>query len=377
MMKRRRVLLGVFICIVLGMTACGKPAGKVPEKSEVTPTATVVPTKGPEATATVAPTEEPKATATAVPTEEPEATATVVPTEEPEATATVVPTEEPEATATAVPTEEPEATTTAVPTEEPEATATAVPTEEPEATATPEPTATPRPTATPKPTATPVPTPKPGAEVTVRFYAPLVLKDLNAIEATDALDFLNKLSVYAYPKNGTATETAMLNETASDYFRTAGESLMQNGVVSESAKECVDESATVSCNGWFDKNRSWYDSTYFIDKSNYYSNYSSKTFADLGIQKAEVLEVFATYTVKTEEGAKAYMPCILDVQLEMGFFKTTMTYMMAMPIWERIVLPELDGYTLEWVDNGMTMSLEKIRIYDETINHYTLVVKPK
>ena len=246
-----------------------------------------------------------------------------------------------------------------------------------EATVTPVPTVTPAPTATPKPTATPIPTPKPGAEVTVRFYAPLILTDLNAIEATDAMDFLNKLSAYAWSKNGTATETAMLDETASDYFRKAGESLMQNGVVSESAKELVDKNATVSCNGWYDKNRSWYDSTYFIDKSNYYSNFSSKTFSDLGIQNGEALEVYATYTVKTGTEAKAYMPCILDVQLEMGFFKTTMTYMMAMPIWERIVLPELDGYTLEWVDNGMTMSPEKIRIFDETINHYTLVVKPK
>ena len=365
MIKWRSILISILVCMILGVTACGKPTGQVPVGAKVTPTATVAPTETPEPTATTEPTATPEPTVTPIPTATPEPTAT------PKLTAT------PEPTATPIPTAPPEPTATPIPTVTPELTVTSEPTVTPEPTATLKPTATPEPTATPKPTATPIPTPKPGAEVTVRFYAPLILKDLNAIEATDALDFLDKLSVYAWPKNGTATETAMLGETASDYFRAAGEYLMQNGVVAESAKEYVDETATVSCNGWYDKNRSWYDSTYFIDKSNYYSNYSSKTFSDLGIQKGEVLEVFATYTVKTEAGTKAYMPCILDVRLEMGIFKTTMTYMMAMPNWERIVLPKLDGYTLEWVDNGMTMSQDKIRIYDETINHYTLVVKPK
>ena len=213
--------------------------------------------------------------------------------------------------------------------------------------------------------------------MTVRFFAPLILKDLSAIEATDAMDFLNKMSAYAWKKEGLATETAMLKETAGDYLRAAGEDLLQNGVVADSAKAFFGENATVSCNGWYDKNRSWYDEKFFMDKSTYYSNYGNKTFSDLGLQKGEVLEVFATYTVNTGSETKAYVPCILDVQLQMGFITMKSTYVMAMPIWERIVLPELDGYTLEWVDNGLTMSPDKIRIYDETINHYTLVVKPK
>lgn len=359
MKKRQSVFIGILVCIILAMTACGKTAVQEPVAPEITPTAT------PEPTVTPAPITTSEVIATPVLTVTPEATTT------PEATITPEPTVTPEATIT------PEATTTPEATVAPEPTTTPEVTVVPETTTTPEPTTTPAPTATPKPTATPVPTPKPGAEVTVKFYAPLILKDMSTIEATDAMDFLNKMSVYSWPKKGTATETAMLSERASEYFKNAGEVLLQNGVISDSAKEILGEDATVSCNGWYDKNRSWYDSAYFIEKSDYYSNFSSKTFADLGIQKGETLEVYATYTVKTADGTTAYMPCILDVQLDMGIFKTTMTYMMAMPIWERILLPELPGYTMEWQDNGMIMSSDKICIYDETINHYTLVVKPK
>lgn len=359
MKKRQSVFIGILVCMILAMTACRKTAVQEPAAPEITSTATPEEVVTPEPTVTPAPITTSEVIATPVLTVTPEATITPEPTTTPGATVAPEPTTTPEVTVA------PEAATT------PEPTITPAP------TVTPEPTTTPAPTATPKPTATPVPTPKPGAEVTVKFYAPLILKDMSTIEATDAMDFLNKMSVYSWPKKGTATETAMLNERASEYFKNAGEVLLQNGVISDGAKEILGEDATVSCNGWYDKNRSWYDSAYFIEKSDYYSNFSSKTFADLGIQKGETLEVYATYTVKTADGTTAYMPCILDVQLDMGIFKTTMTYMMAMPIWERILLPELPGYTMEWQDNGMIMSSDKIRIYDETINHYTLVVKPK
>jgi len=369
MMKCRRVIFSLVICVMFGLTACGKPVGQ--ELVTPEPTKASVPALTPIPTATAAVTEEAEVNVTLGPTETPEPTVIPDPTETP------VPTESPDPTETPVPTESPDPTETPESTESPDPTEAPVPTASPDSTEVPEPTASPDPTEVPVPTVTPVPTPKPGAEVTVKFYVPLILKDMSTIEATDAMDFLNKMSVYSWPKKGTATDTAMLNERTSEYLKTAGENLLQNGAVSDSAKSFFGEDVTVSCNGWYGKNRSWYDSTYFIDKSDYYSNFSSKTFSDLGIQKGETLEVYATYTVRSEEGTKAYVPCVLDVQLDMGIFKTTMTYMMAMPIWERIVLPELPGYTLEWVDNGLIMSPDKIRIYDETINHYTLVVKPK
>ena len=61
----------------------------------------------------------------------------------------------------------------------------------------------------------------------------------------------------------------------------------------------------------------------------------------------------------------------------MGFITTKMSYVMCLPISERIILPEVDGYELKWVDNGMTISDEKIKIYDGMINKYTLLVTPK
>ena len=361
MKKKQFILTVVVTCLVLSAMACGKQDVTRPVDSETTPAVTkeVVPT--PEAEVTVTPnlTVTPEETAT------PEPTATPVPTATPEPTATPTP------TATPIPTETP------VPTEMPIPTATSEPTATPVPTATSEPTATPVPTATPKPTVTPIPTPKPGSEVTIRSFAPIILKDLSAIEAKDAMDFLNKLSEYQWPSKGTATETAMLDETASDYFSKMGNQVVQGGAVADSARAFYGADATVSCNGWYDSNRTWYDSTYFIDKHTYYSNFSSKKFTDLGVYTGEELEVYATYTINTGDKTIAFVPCILDVQLQLGIINPTMRYMMAMPVWERIVLPEIDGYSLEWVDDGKIMSPDKIRIFDEMINHYTLVVKPK
>ncbi len=355
MRKSRIVIISVVTFLVLGIMACGKPDKVNSTDTEKTPIVTenAVPSEAPEPTAT------PKPTATPTPTATPKPTATPTPTATPEPTATPTPTVTPEPTATPTPTATPELTAT------------------PEPTATPTPTATPELTATPKPTVTPIPTPKPGAEVTIRGFAPVILKDLSAIEATDAMDFLSKLAEYQWPSKGNITEGAMLAETAGDYFNEIGSRVVQSGDVAESAKAFYGENAVVSCNGWYDGNRTWYDGTFYMDKHIYYSNFSSKKFADLGVQKGEALEIYATYTIKNGDETIAFVPCILDVQIQLGIFNPTMRYMMAMPVWERIVLPEIDGYSLEWMDDGKIMSPDKIRIYDEMINHYTLVVKPK
>lgn len=343
MKKKQIILMGFVTCLVLGMMACGKPDTTEAVDSETTPAVTkeVVPTPEPEVTVAQDSAVTPEETATPVPT------ATVAPTETPE------PTEAPVPTATPIPTETP------APTETPIPTATLSPIE------TPEPTETSVPTATPKPTVTPAPTPKPGAEVTIHFFAPLIVKDLSQIEAEDAIGFIEKMSEYAMSDIGTATETAMLDEIASDYFNAAEKSLLKDGSVLASAKACYGEDVTVYCIGWYS------------EYGRFYSTLNDKTFAELGVSKGQELNLYASYTVMVGGSGVAYTPCVLDVNLQLGFLNPTMKYMMAMPIWERVVLPELDGYTMEWLDNGVIMSPTKIRIYDGKINRYTLLVKMK
>ena len=391
MMKRRSLVIGVLLCLALGTVACGKKDGQVPV--EPAATATVAPTEEPAVTATAVPTEEPAVTATAVPTEEPEATVPVAPTEDPEATATATPTEEPETTATAAPTEEPEPTVPVAPTEEPEATATVAPTEVPEPTATPVPTATPKPTS--KPTPTPAPTSKPGAELTIRFFAPKILNSLDSIVAKDALDFINQMNEYLMPEKGMMTETAMLTDSIAEYFKTAETNIVQEGEVLENARVRYGEDVVVTANGWYDSEK-MYDvevqkdiflNPVYERRIIYYSSRSEKNFEYFAviedeewipvIKKGDEIFVFANYWVEMNGKKTLYNPCILDVQLDLGIFKTTMTYLVAMPVKERIVLPKLDGYVMEWVEDENTMSSEKIRIIDGMINRYTLVVKPK
>lgn len=221
--------------------------------------------------------------------------------------------------------------------------------------------------------------------MTVKFFTPLILKDLNEIEATDAMEFMNKLSEYTWNKEGNATETAMLNETVSEYLNLAEKSLMATGEVQRSAEVFFGDEVRVSSNGWYDLNKTdvyvSYDSngrpSMEEERSVFYSSFSKNSFSDLQIKKGETLEVFSAYTVQTSGKATAYAPCFLDVQFEMGFLKMKMTYIMAMPVGERITLPELDGYSLEWVDDGTLLSPDTVRIVPQKINRYTLVVKMK
>ena len=343
-MRRNHFLfLTILMLFALCSMACGKKDDVESVDSGVTPTLSVVfePTEAPE------PTELPKNGG--------ETELTAVP-ESPEV---------PEPTGVAEPTEKPEPTELPEPTEKPELTEAAEPTKTLEPTETPEPTATPVSTVAPEPTATPIPTPKPGAEVIIHFYAPLIVKDLSEIEAADAMEFLSKMSEYAMEDMGTATETAMLSEVASEYFNAAEKSLLKSGTVMESAVACYGEGVSVMCTGWYG------------EYGGYYSTISSETFAELGVEKGAELNLYAAYTVMINGRGVAYTPCILNVNVQMGFLNPTMKYMMAMPIWERVILPELEGYTMEWVDNGVIMSPTKIRIFDGKINRYTLVVKPK
>ncbi|MDD5899351.1 MAG: hypothetical protein PUC73_00350 [Lachnospiraceae bacterium] len=359
-MKRKLILLGIMMLFAFGIVACGK-AGNVNADSGVTPSLSeeLTPTEAPGPAESLKNDGETELTAVPEPTKEAEPTQTPEPTKEAEPTQTPEPTKEAEPTQTPEPTKEAEPTPSSEPTKEAEPTPSSEPTKEAE------PTKAPDPTATPKPTATPIPTPKPGAEVTIHFYAPLIVKDLSEIEAADAMEFLNKMSEYAMEDMGTATETAMLSEVASEYFNAAEKSLLKSGTVMESAEACYGEGVSVMCIGWYS------------EYGRYYSTVSSETFAELGVEKGAELNLYAAYTVMLDGRGVAYTPCILDVNVQMGFLNPTMKYMMAMPIWERVVLPELDGYTMEWVDNGVIMSPTKIRIFDGKINRYTLVVKPK
>jgi len=194
------------------------------------------------------------------------------------------------------------------------------------------------------------------------------------------MDFLSQMSAYSMPNKGMMTETAMLTDETGEYFNLAETGIVQMGEVLEHAKTRYGEDVVVTANGWYDSEKTHMvevENGVFVPRIIYYSNRSEKSFEDYGIGKGDEILAFANYWVEMDGKLTLYNPCILDVQLDLGIFKTTMTYLVAMPVKERIVLPKLDGYTLEWVENNNTMSSEKIRIIDGMINRYTLVVKPK
>lgn len=187
------------------------------------------------------------------------------------------------------------------------------------------------------------------------------------------------MSAYSMPNKGMMTETAMLTDSTGEYFKLAENRIVQMGEVLEHAKTRYGEDVVVTANGWYDSEKTHMvevEKDVWLPRIIYYSGRSEKSFEEYGIEKGDEILAFANYWVEMDGKLTLYNPCILDVQLDLGIIKTTTTFLVAMPVKERITLPKLDGYTLEWVENDNTVSPEKIRIIDGKINRCTLVVKP-
>lgn len=176
------------------------------------------------------------------------------------------------------------------------------------------------------------------------------------------MGILDILSEYAWQQNGTASEVVSLEEPVNSYFTEAEERLVQNGAVLTSAIEAYGEGTTVNCDGWYDGN------------GRYYSKYGGELFSDTGMQEGDVLELYAVSNVQTGSENVIYVPCILDVELRLGFLNPTMIYMMGMPEGSPVMLPEIEGYTLQWTRNGEVLSTDTITVNDGFVNRYGLQI---
>lgn len=241
-------------------------------------------------------------------------------------------------------------------------TPTLVPTQTPEPT----PTLAPTPTLTPTlvPTPIPTPTPTPAATITLKYYVPRIMKDLNGIVAEDAMDILNELSEYTlWTETGATVEVVSMEEQVSPRLMATTETLVTQGEILSGAVALYGEGTTVSCDGWYDSN------------GKYFSIYGGELFSNLGIPEGGTLELYASYTVCTDTGNITYVPCILEADVKLGFFNPKPVYMMALPAGEQVTLPEVEGYTLSWMQNGAPLSSDTITISNGFVNRYGLVVK--
>jgi len=208
------------------------------------------------------------------------------------------------------------------------------------------------------------PTPAVQGSVTVQFYIPLVMRDLDTMVAGDAFDVMSQLSDYECPDKGTGSEKASLQEPAGRVLMTAAASYVDGGRVLDSARTAYGTGTTVRCTGFYDT------------KGNFYSTSEAKSFAEYGWSAGDTVDLYAAYTIYGPTGTYSYVPCKLKVDIKVLLFTYKKNYMMGMPAGETIMLPEVDGFSLSW-SSGPNRSGDSIRIDDKGINSAHLVVKMK
>ncbi len=210
----KKICLGMFAILLLGMTACGTVAEKLPPLPTLAPVHTAAVTKTPVPEITTIP--------EASPTKQvdlPEETEKKEPVLTPEATAMPSSTATPEATATQKPAATSKPAKTPKPTKTPSPTATPKPTKTPSPTATPKPTKTPSPTATPKPTEKPQPIAEEISKLlkSAKEYKNTIIDGKVCKNEPEANEYIREMSL-TYSSYGVIVEDAADLHSAEEYM---------------------------------------------------------------------------------------------------------------------------------------------------------------
>lgn len=194
----------------------------------------------------------------------------------------------------------------------------------------------------------------------MKYFAPSVMNNFNEIELKSAKDLIEILAPYSRSADGTFAEAVLLTEGISPRLKPAAERLIDRGLEA-GAVEAYGAGTTVFCDGWYDVN------------GKYYSIYGGETFSNLGVSVGGTLELYATYRVNASNGATTFIPCILELEVQMGNSVTKMTYLMGMPAGAGLTLPKAEGVTFGWKQNGTILSSDTITLSGGNVNRLELV----